>query len=265
MSDDPPSHWDSSVERSPYENLRALMRALDIETPTSEILGLAFEHIAGLGDSDGHIVDRIREEFAEEQALARAERWLATQEEPPTITVPDARTIPEDTGSVVANETVRATVEYRLDARSSRACLEHDPDSVIGCAGPDEPGYCCPTCSQQRRREDAIIDALLAVWNDETPPRILDNNDTIDADDGESPPDTESATAGTVSSEADSETETTATAESSEMSRVTTDTIDETVSADQTTAATDAQTDRTHAMEQTGLDAFAERNRGGNA
>jgi hypothetical protein len=160
--------WEAKTDRSPYEDLRALMRAVTGYPSISEISATAYRYIPGLGDTDTHIVKRIYAEFAEEHALARAEQWMDNRDDPPTLAIPDARTKPEDDGTVVASETVRATLEYRLGARSPRSCLDHDPDSVIDCAGPDEPGYCCPACSQQRRRDDAIIEALLTVWNDET-------------------------------------------------------------------------------------------------
>jgi hypothetical protein len=169
MSDDDRT-WTATHDRTPYENLRTLMRHIDPETPTSEIIRLAFIRIPGLGPGDDHIVERVREEFAEEHALARTQRWLDTQEEPPTITIPDARTRTEDDGTVVPDETVRATIDDRLRTRSQRACLDPGPDSVIDCTGPDGPGYCCPACEQQQRREEAIIEALLDTWEDHEAP-----------------------------------------------------------------------------------------------
>jgi hypothetical protein len=228
--------WEASADRSPYENLWALMRAVEGYPPISEISATAYRYIPGLGDTDTHIVERIYDEFAEEHALARAEQWMSDREELPTITVPDARTRPEDDGTRGASDIVRATVEYRL-ARSSRSCLDHDPDSVIDCAGPDGSGYCCPACCQQRRREDAIIDALLAVWNDETDESTPDKTSTIDP--GERTPAATATDGGTVT----------------ETNEPTTEETDE----------DPASTDRSDSTGQSALDAFASGNGGGDA
>lgn len=153
--------WTAMRDRTPHENLRALMRHVDVETPTAEIIRIAFIRIPGLGPGDESTVERIREDFAREHAVARAQRWLATQDEPPTITVPDRRTIPADTDGEVHPAEVRAVVAHRHSAREARTC--ENPGGVIDCSGPDDPGYRCPSCDQQRQREAAIIDDLLTT------------------------------------------------------------------------------------------------------
>jgi hypothetical protein len=150
--------WTATADRSPRENLRALVRQFNIETPTAEIARLAFIHIPGAGAES--TVESVRDALAEEHALARVERWLARQDEPVTVTLSDERrTLPVDAEGEVHPAEVRAVVAHRLSAREARTC--ENPDGVIDCSGPDCIGYRCPTCSQQRRREDAIIDELL--------------------------------------------------------------------------------------------------------
>lgn len=155
--------WTGSHDRTPDENLRALVYHLDPATQTADITRLGAVRIPALGEEDEHLVERIRETVAEQHAIARARRWN-TRDEEPTITMPDAHTIEADDGNVVPPEQVQAAIEHRLSGRSPRACLDHDPASVIGCTGPDGSGYRWPTCDQQRRREEAILEALLDAW-----------------------------------------------------------------------------------------------------
>lgn len=232
MSDDDRT-WTATHDRTPYENLRALMRHIDPETPTTEILRLAFIRIPGLGETDEHIVETIHETFAEEHALARAQRWLDEQDKPSTITLDAERRLsPADTDGSVHSAEVRAVVAHRLGARPARTC---ENGTVIECNGPDEPGYRCPDCGQQRRREQAIIEALLDVADRERPtPRATE----IETDD----------TTHFV-------TMTTATDESDECTN-------KTQTRSPTPTRTSTETDDTG---QHGLDAFASGHREGNA
>lgn len=180
MSDDNRT-WTVTHERTPHENLRALMRHIDPETPTAEIIRLASIRIPGLGTGDEQIVERIRETFAEEHALARARRWLDDREEPPTITLDEERRrSPTDTDGVVHPAEVRAIIDHRLGARVSRNC---DNGSVIECNGPDNHGYRCSACGQQCRREDAIVEAILNTWEETREPETAPQ--TAIADGGE--------------------------------------------------------------------------------
>jgi hypothetical protein len=154
--------WKATADQPPRKILRALMRQLDSETPTKEIARLALIHIPGAGGRS--MVESIREDFAEEHALARAQRWLATRDEPPTVTLSDERrTLPVDTDGKVHPAEVRAIIAHRLGGRAARTC--ENPGGVIDCAGPDAIGYTCPDCCQQRRREQAIIDEVLRLFN----------------------------------------------------------------------------------------------------
>jgi hypothetical protein len=186
MSDD--RAWTVTADRSPRENLRALVRQLNIETPTAEIARLAFIHIPGAGAES--TVESVREALAEEHALARAQRWLAMQDESVTVTLSDERrTLPVDTDGEVHAAEVRAVVAHRLGARKARTC--ENLGGVIDCAGPDCIGYRCPTCSQQRRREDAISDELLCTVKraqmDESRLLSTPTDETTDGDTADEP------------------------------------------------------------------------------
>lgn len=160
MSDD--RTWEMSYDRTPYENLRALMRHIDRSISNAQILRIAFARIPGLGPSAEPIVEAIRQEFEHEHAVAWARRWLDAQNEPPTIALnEERRSIPSDTDGVVHPAEVRAVVAHQLGGRTARTC--ENPDGVIECTGPDEVGFRCPECTTQRRREEAILDELLRV------------------------------------------------------------------------------------------------------
>jgi hypothetical protein len=154
--------WKATADQPPRKTLRALMRQLDSETPPKEIARLALIHIPGAGGRS--MVESIREDFAEEHELARAQRWLTTQDDPPTVTLSDERrTLPVDTDGEVHPAEVCAVVAHRLGGRAARTC--ENPGGVIDCAGSDAIGYNCPDCCQQRRREQAIIDEILRLYN----------------------------------------------------------------------------------------------------
>jgi hypothetical protein len=173
--------WETTIDRTPRENLRALVRQLNIETPSKEIARLALIHIPGGGAES--TVESVQEALAEEHELARAQRWLAMQDEPPTITLSEERrTLPVDTEGDVHPAEVHAVVAHRLGGREARTC--ENTGGVLDCAGPDCIGYRCPDCGQQRRREQAIIDELLSVAKREQmdESRVLPTPTESDAD-----------------------------------------------------------------------------------
>lgn len=151
-------------DRTPAENLRALVRSLDPETLTNEVVAIAFRRIPGVGLGDEHLVKRIRDAFEREHALTRAKHWYRDHDKPPAITIPTDRTIDRDTGNTVTRADVLAAVKHYLGERE-RGC--ENPGGVIDCTGPSPAGYRCPACVQQGLREEAILDALLDAMDEE--------------------------------------------------------------------------------------------------
>lgn len=59
--------WEHSYERTPYENLKALVEELPDSTPERRLTDLAFKHICGYGpESAPRALEAIRDELERE-------------------------------------------------------------------------------------------------------------------------------------------------------------------------------------------------------
>lgn len=141
--------WTPTHERTPHEHLRALIRELDPETPTTEINRIVVDRIPGGGPSDEAIVETIREDFEREHAGAHAKQCWA-HDDPPTLSILTERTIDRDTGTTVVRADVRAAIEHFCGDRE-RGC--GNTGGVIEWSDPVGPGYRRPDCLQQGLRE----------------------------------------------------------------------------------------------------------------
>lgn len=150
--------WTATHKRTPYENVRALLRQLGPTTPTTTVLRIAYRRLPVRCPEDDAIVESVREELAREQAIARAKRWYCTCTDPPTITISAEQTTARDTRTTVTPEDIITAAEHYL-GKHERGC--ENPGGVIDCTGPTRAGYRCPDCYQQGQRETAILDALL--------------------------------------------------------------------------------------------------------